>query len=87
MDSGLHAWASVISMRAGILPVFVSPRQCKSISLRDNDLRIPHHELRLDPHFSTLRKKRQVKQGAHRAPAHSKPRVFLFRPSKYTVGQ
>src|SRR6266852_816311 len=27
-DSELHAWASMISMRAGILPVFVSPRQC-----------------------------------------------------------
>src|SRR6267378_5801011 len=43
-DSGLHDWASVISMRAGILPGFVSPRQSLVIRLCDNELRIPHHE-------------------------------------------
>jgi hypothetical protein len=31
-------------MRAGILPVFVSPRQSVFISCSDNDLRNPHHE-------------------------------------------
>src|SRR6266513_2250056 len=33
MDSEQHAWASRISMRAGILPGFVSPRQCRLIPL------------------------------------------------------
>src|SRR5438876_6082086 len=51
--SALHAWASVVSMRAGILPGFVSPRQCLLISLCNKDLGIPHHEWRLRPHFST----------------------------------
>src|SRR6266571_5444399 len=50
---GQHAWASAFLMRAGILPVFVSPRQCSVISLCDNILDIPHHEWRLRPHFST----------------------------------
>src|SRR2546422_204112 len=50
---GQHALASIVSMRAGILPGFVSPRQWLVISLCDNALGIPHHEWRLRPHFST----------------------------------
>src|SRR6266550_7951259 len=53
LPSAQYAWASQVSTRAGILPGFVSPRQCLVIPLCSNDLGIPHHEWMLAPPFST----------------------------------
>jgi hypothetical protein len=54
MESGRHAWASVISMRGRNVSLFVYPRQSLVIFCYDNDLRNPHHRWAGVPSFSTL---------------------------------
>ena len=54
MESGRHAWASVFSMRARKVSIFVSPHQSLVISCPDNDLRNPHHRWAGGFGFSTF---------------------------------